>query len=438
MKHFDNSFLYKLQLVFAYKDILRNHVGPISLSYFKKFRQSQLEAAHQLRGKDKLEVAFFLTIPGMWKSDEVFKAMLNHPSYHPYIVIYPYSVYKEFDKAEIRDTIERTRQFIEAKGYEYIIPYDEQKNKWLDVKKIKSPDIVFFSTPYKDSLPKYFIYHFRNTLTCYVPYGYSSLNMYRVNYDLIFHNLIGMHFVETELHKKMATEHSRNKGANIYVTGYPATEVFLNKDYMPQNLWKPQSKDKKKVIYAPHHSIDNTEYPSVFLDTCEDMLKIAEKYADDIQFVFKPHQLLKFKLQQIWGVEKTEDYYNKWATMENTQLVSDGYEDLFLTSDAMIHDCGSFTTEYLFTKKPVMYMCRSTDMTNKFNEFGKNSFACHYHGNTAKDFDHFLQNVVVNGDDSMRDDRERFFNEYLCPKDGVLPSRKILEIIEQFIKGTVV
>ena len=85
-----------------------------------------------------------------------------------------------------------------------------------------------------------------------------------------------------------------------------------------------------------------------------------------------------------------------------------------------------------------MYMCRSTDMTNKFNEFGKNSFACHYHGNTAKDFDHFLQNVVVNGDDSMRDDRERFFNEYLCPKDGVLPSRKILEIIEQFIKGTVV
>lgn len=435
MKDFDTSFLYKLRLIFAYKDILRNHGGPISLSYFDKFRQSQLNAAHRLKGKEKLEVAFFLTIPGMWKSDEVFKAMLNHPSYHPYIVIYPYSVYKEFDKNEIRNAIERTKQFVEAKGYEYIIPYDEQRDKWLDVRKTKSPDIVFFSSPYKDSLPQYFIYHFRDTLTCYVPYGYSSLNMYKVNYDMIFHNLIGLHFVETELHKKMATDHSRNHGANIYVTGYPATEVFLNSEYIPKNLWKSQSKIKKKVIYAPHHSIDKVDYPSVFLETCEGVLDIAKKFKDQIQFVFKPHQLLKFKLQQVWGVEKTEEYYNKWATMENTQLVSDGYEDLFLTSDAMIHDCGSFTTEYLFTKKPVMYLCQNVDMTDKFNEFGVNSFACHYHGSSIQEIDDFLQKVVLDGIDSMKDQREQFFDEYLKLKDGIMPSKKILEVIENVING---
>ena len=435
MKDFDETFLYKLRLVLAYKDILRNHGGPISLSYFNKFRQSQLDAAHRLCGKDKLEVAFFLTIPGMWKSDEVFKAMLKHPSYHPYIVIYPYSIYKEFDKKEVQNTIERTKQFIEAKGYEYIIPYDEKKDKWLDVRKIQSPDIVFFSTPYKDSLPRYFIYHFRDTLTCYVPYGYSSLNMYRVNYDLIFHNLIGLHFVETELHKKMATEHSRNKGDNIYVTGYPATEVFLNTEYKPRDLWKSQSKRKKRVIYAPHHSIDKADYPSVFLETCEDMLRLAEKHSDDIQFVFKPHQLLKFKLQKVWGVKKTEEYYTKWATMENTQLVSDGYEDLFLTSDAMIHDCGSFTTEYLFTQKPVMYLCRDVDMTDKFNEFGVNSFNCHYHGHSSEDVDFFLQEVVVKGNDAMQTRREQFFDEYLKPKDGIMPSQKILEVIGDMING---
>ena len=166
MKDFDKSFLYKLRLVVAYKDIFRNHGGPFSLFYFNQFRQAQLKAAHRLAGKEKLEVAFFLTIPGMWKSDEVFKAMLNNPSYHPYIVIYPYSAYKEFDKKEIRKAIERTKAFIEAKGYEYIVPYDEQRDKWLDVKKIKSPDMVFFSTPYKDSLPQYFVYNFKNWIIC--------------------------------------------------------------------------------------------------------------------------------------------------------------------------------------------------------------------------------------------------------------------------------
>ena len=192
---------------------------------------------------------------------------------------------------------------------------------------------------------------------------------------------------------------------------------------------------KKKVIFAPHHSIDNPKYPSVFLEVCEEMLKVAEKYSKDIQFVFKPHQVLKFKLQQLWGVEKTEEYYKRWDALENTQLVSDGYVDLFLTSDAMIHDCGSFTTEYLFTQKPVMYMCSGSDMTDKFNEFGIHSFNCHYQGRSSDDIERFLQEVVIEGNDPMRPKREQFFEEYLKPKDGLLPSQKIIQVLEEMIDG---
>lgn len=436
MKNFDETFAYKFKLAFAYHDVLRNYFKPVYKCYFKKFRQSQLEAARRLQGKACLEVAFFLTIPGMWKSDEVFKAMLLDPRYHPYVVIYPYSIYKGFDTEEVLQTMERTRKFVEEKGFEYVIPYDQKANKWLDVKKLRKPDIVFFSTPYKDSLPMYFVEYFRDVLTCYVPYGFSSLNMYKVNYDLIFHNLVGLHFVETDLHRKMAVEHSRNKGANVLVTGYPATEVFLNQYYKPKDQWKSQPHPKKKVIYAPHHSIDKPEYPSVFLETCEEMLQIAEKFKDSVQFVFKPHQLLKFKLQQLLGIEKTEEYYHRWDELENTQLVSDGYVDLFMTSDAMIHDSGSFTTEYLFTRKPVMYLCRKDmEMTDKFNEFGIQSFSCHYHGQTTEDVERFLREVVLEGHDPMRLQREQFFEDYLKPKDGLLPSRKVLRVLEDFIEG---
>lgn len=436
MKDFDRSFLFKLRVLLAYRDLLRNHFSPVSLPYFRSFRQAQLRAARQLMGKKQLEVAFFLTIPGMWKSDEVFKAMLQDVRYHPYIVIYPYSRYKEFSQNEVLRTVERTRLYIEQKGYEYVVPYDKARGKWVDLKELRNPDVVFFSTPYKDSSPKYFLYNYRNTLTCYVPYGFSSLKMYKTNYDMLFHNLVGLHFVETDLHREMAIEHSRNKGANIVVTGYPATEVFLRKDYIPENQWKFQGRVKKKVIYAPHHSIDQANYPSVFLDICEDVLRIAEEFSDSIQFVFKPHQLLKFKLQQVWGEKKTTEYYNRWDRLDNTQLVSDGYVDLFLTSDAMIHDCGSFTTEYLFTLKPVMYLCRKdTDMTDKFNEFGIKSFNCHYQGQTAEDVERFLREVVLENQDPMRSQREQFFEEYLKPKDGLLPSQKILKVLEDTIEG---
>lgn len=434
MKSYDESVLYKLRLLVAYHDLFRNHFSLSYQRYSKRFRKSQINAAKKLKDKDCLNVLFFLTIPGMWKLDSVYRKMADNPHFNPTIVIYPYSVFKGFEKEEIDTTLQRTEKFVKDNGYNYVIPFDKKSDKWLDPKKIYNPDIVFFCTPYKDALPQYFIYHYKDVLTCYLPYAFSSVKNYHTNYGLIFHNLVGLFFMETELHKAMAIEHSRNNGENAVVSGYPATEVFLQQDYLPKDLWKPQPHIKKRVIWAPHHSIDESLNISTFLDTCDAMLEMAEKFADDIQIVFKPHQLLKFKLQQIWGVEKTEEYYRRWDSMANTQLVSDGYVDLFLTSDAMMHDCGSFTTEYLFTRKPVMYLCRKdSNMEEKFNEFGVQSFRCHYQGQTAEDVERFLRDVVLGGDDPMKEQRERFFDEHLKPKDGVLPSQKIIEIIEQAI-----
>ncbi len=435
MKSYDNSLRYKLRLIWAYKDVVRNHAGFATRRYVKSFRKSQLSAARRLQGKDKIDVAFFLTIPGMWKSDYLFMAMRDNPRYHPYIVIYPYSWYKGFSQAEVEATVERTRRYVEDKGFEYVIPYDRKRRKWQDVKKTLSPDIVVFSTPYKDLPSQYFIYHFRDKLTCYVPYGFSSLNMKGVNYDLIFHNLVGLHFVETDLHKEMAAEYSRNKGENVVVTGYPGTEVFLHDDYTPIDQWKKQSVEKKRVIWAPHHTIDSTMELSTFLLRCDDMLALAEKYKDYIQFAFKPHQLLKFKLQQLWGAEKTEAYYAKWATMENAQLEESSYVDYFLTSDAMIHDCGSFTTEYLFVNKPVMYLTHDEKFAERFNRFGAKAFDCHYHGADVDEIERFLDEVVLHGQDPKRKQREQFYRQYLKPIDGMMPSERIFYEIEKLINS---
>ena len=112
MKPIDNSFWFKLRVIMAHKDVLRNHCKPITNWYIKRFRRSQLQAAHKLKGKSCLEVALFLSVPGMWKHDALFEAMRSNSRYHPYVVVFPYSTYKEYDKEELRRMLQRTYDFI--------------------------------------------------------------------------------------------------------------------------------------------------------------------------------------------------------------------------------------------------------------------------------------------------------------------------------------
>lgn len=436
MRSPDNSLSYRLRLLIAYHDLLRSKVPWITKRYMHTFRQRQLSAARSLKDKECIEVAFFLTIPGMWKADYLFRAMQTNSHYHPYVVIYPYSQYKGFEQSEIDETLERTRAFVEDKGYEYVVPYDSKKRRWQDVNRTLSPDIVFFASPYKDHLPQYFIYHFRDRLTCYIPYGFTNFSsLYHANYDLLFMNLVGCFFLETPVHRQLAEQYSRCKGVNAVVSGYPGTEVFLDPDYVPRNVWKPQATPKKRVIWAPHHSIEDTFALSTFLLYADDMVRLAEKYKERIQFVFKPHQLLKFKLQQQWGEQRVAEYYSYWQSMENTQLEESSYVDLFLTSDAMVHDSGSFTTEYLFTQKPVMFLVRSDAVRSKFSPLGAQMFDAHYHGHCADDIDRFLADVVLGANDPMAGIRQEVYDKNLGPIDGMLPSQKIISEIEKLINA---
>ena len=131
-------------------------VFPIS----KQNVDSSRLAAQKLKGKDVIEVAFFLSIPGMWKADYLFRRMQQDPHFHPYIVIIPYTAFKNFDKAEAEKTLRRTERFVQERGFEYVIPYDRKTGRWRDIRKQENPDIVFYTLPYKALEYKYFVYNF--------------------------------------------------------------------------------------------------------------------------------------------------------------------------------------------------------------------------------------------------------------------------------------
>ena len=154
------------------------------------------------------------------------------------------------------------------------------------------------------------------------------------------------------------------------------------------------------------------------------MIELAKKYSDSVCFVFKPHPLLKNKLYKKWGKEKTDSYYHLWEEMENTSLNEGAYENLFIESDAMIHDSASFIVEYLYLNKPVMRTLNGEDLKVLYNTFGLQCIDNHYIAQNKEDIEQFIKNVI-DGKDPMKEQRTKFVNEMLIPQGS--PSQNIID-----------
>jgi hypothetical protein len=68
-----------------------------------------------------------------------------------------------------------------------------------------------------------------------------------------------------------------------------------------------------------------------------------------------------------------------------------------------------------------------------FNDFGKLSFQQYYKACNTDDIIRFLEEVVLKGNDLLKESREKFFEEYLAPFNGKMPSENIIEAIENKI-----
>lgn len=395
-----------------------------------RVRKVQVHKVEQLHHQEKCRVVFFIQTPSVWKYDALYRKLESSAYFEPLVVVSPYNVHLIYDKNECFKVMKQTEDFAREKGYNYTSAYDWKTNRWKDIKKIYHPDIVFFAKPYKDTLPAYHIYNFMDTLTLYTSYGVNCLTNFHNNYELPFHSLLWKFLLETEFQKQYAEQYEKSHGDNAEIIGTLVLEDLMDSDYKPKDVWKPQESKKKRIIWAPHHTVDYLFNFSNFLNYCEDMLQLAEKYQEEIQVAFKPHPVLKFKLINIWGLEKTEDYYNRWANLANGQIEQGDYIDLFKTSDAMIHDCGSFTAEYLYTQKPVLFQIRDEKVKEEFNSFGQMCLDQHYLAYSIEETEKFIREVVIAGKDPKKAEREQFYKQYLYPKDGIMPSEKIFNILK--------
>ena len=423
------SFLHK-NIAFIYYKIFRIEILKYHVFLFKQYCY-----LNKLRYKDKITVVFFAMNVPMWRYQDLYIIMRKNTRFKVYIVLSP------------AQTMSKEQQELDLKSLRYyfnqnnisIIDFDSEGNKPpYDIRSQLKPDILFYPQPYEKILVKEHRFRqFLDKLICYYPYAFWTSGG-KWSYDTFFHNHAWKLFYSTQLNYEDARMIAANKGRNVIVTGYPNADHFLREP--SKNPWKKQYFIKKKVIWAPHFTIEEGISKlniSNFLWMAEKMLEIAHEYSDTIQFAFKPHPRLKTELYKnlFWGKAKTDDYYHKWETMDNTQLETDEYINLFLTSDAMIHDCSSFTVEYLYTHNPVLYISQDIEiLKDKKNLLGKKALDCHYIAKTKDDIIHFINEIIINGKDSMANIRSNFYQEQLLPPHGRTVAQNTIDVLYKSLR----
>ena len=418
-----------------YKDALRGKVEEVPIfdlknaNAYKKQKRIK-EIRQRISQGQKAKICLFVSRLSCWSMEQLYNLLEVSPYFEPTIVVKPFM---NQGKEAMIDYMDTTYDALNAKGLRVIKTYDKATDTFLDIKETLDPDIVFYTKYWRPQFHEnYYITNFLDRPTFYTSYCFDIAKHDAVmNYDL--NNAVDKYFMASDIHKEMAQNVMKNGAENVCVSGAPKLDLLLDNSGVVTDVWKQQNKVKKRIIWAPHHSdaFPNNLYQfNAFFELSEYMLELAERYKDSVQFAFKPHPMLKPKLNEKWGKEEADRYYQIWEERENTQLETGEFIDLFKTSDAMIFDSISFIAEYTAVNKPALFTI-GAETRVQLNDFGMINFEVLYKTslNLKKDIDEFVKKVVIEGVDEKREARENFIQDYLQPPHGKTASENIYDCI---------
>lgn len=401
----------------------------------RQIKKARLSIIKKFKKGEKLNICIQVCRPGLWNYDYLYKILKNSPYFNPSILIMPDKNYKrEMHKLYFDQCYDELVQM----GYTPFKGFDFESNKLLNIRKEINPDIILYTDFWKPHFfNSFYITSFLDKITFLNEYGFSVMqDELTCNFEL--NNLVDGYFRPTSIHLEMSKKIMNNQGKNVKITGTPKLDSILDKNRKFNDIWKPQEKQKKRVIWAPHYNSKTSArmyQNDGFWYLYDYMLELATKFKDEIQFVFRPHPVLYQALEKEWGLEKTQEYYQAWDDLENGQYFNGDFADLFTTSDAMIMDCCSFMAEYTAFNKPLFHTVTHTSRTN-LNEFGKILYKNFYvpKNDLKEDIENFIQDVVINGNDYKKDQRTQFVQQHFGKINGKTASENIYDEIIKFLE----
>lgn len=368
-----------------------------------------LKIQKSLKKKQKLSVGFYVVYDSSWGARPLYEKMQGDSTFFTKIVVCP-DVARgiENEKQILNQVYERLSKKYGSENV--LLSYDNKQKKYIDYSDLF--DIINLSNPYDEMTIEFYQVKYlnsKNKLCFYNSYGYQG----KLRYDIDLmksdtFNLFWRLFVDNQATKEIAINEQYIKGKNVIVSGCCKMDDF----HITTETKDNSSRYVRTVIIAPHHTVDQSNLNlSNFLLYADFFKELPLRYPQ-IKFIFRPHPLLftKLRREDFWGEKKVSEYIEQITSNKNLVYSTEGeYFDVFNESDALIDDCGSFLAEYFYTGKPQCYMLRSKEQFDtEYLDFGKKFFDYVYKAFSKEDIIHFIDDVVLNKNDPLKDSRLSF------------------------------
>lgn len=344
----------------------------------------------RIRIKKKIKVWIMVFLDSVWAYDNLYQLFEDSDRFEPLVVIV---------NSQNRKRNESNKILLESKGYRYVM--------FRDTKELGEPDLVMYPTMYKQYEKNINICDRKiSSLIFCIPYTFWCDIESDHLLDSKNSNVLWRFYAPTNIHKKMGYDLNLIGNMNMRYSGYPKLDDFLQ--------IKKKPSEKKIIIYAPG-LVSTSEVANfgTFHLNGEDILEIAERTSDRINWIFRPHPILGNAMIRIgkYTSKTYEDYLARWKKIKGAKVsVGGSYNELFVNSDAMITDAISFVSTYQYTGNPLLYLDKEGKLY--LNEYGTQLHKVIYHSNynDINGIKKFIENILE-GKDELCSIRKSFYNE---------------------------
>ena len=369
--------------------------------------------------KRKLKVVFLNSENAKWVYQAIYEEFAKNPKFDVQVLITVREklLKDKYKFLEYKKLAEKDYNFFKKLGFNVDYAFDFKKKEYINLEKFK-PDIIFYEQPWDLCELQSIKNTSQYALPLYCAYG-SCITNGTNEYSEPFYRDVYTYFLDNECVKKVLLEHGCREQA-LVPCGQLKLDAYLKPTNKSNIIWKSQN--KKRVIYAPHHSF----YKGSVLGfgTFDWNYKFFFSFAKnhpEIEFIIKPHPELKRQIvkQGLMSISEMTQYFEMWENLPNAQVYEYGnYFDMFKTSDLLITDCNSFLYEYLPTKKPVIHLISESSVGH--NSFGEKIISGYYPAKNLEEIKLQLDLVLFKNQDSLLPVREKIIaNDLIQPQGGV-------------------
>ena len=379
---------------------------------------------------ETINVVFQSYSAAQWPSEGVYRRFEQTSNVSAKILVSPLV---DRNKESGIDSYKKSLSWYKENGYSVLEGMNSDTLEMYEWDKLGGyPDVLYQLSSWFTSLPcsQWFSKLPLRCLVAYIPYSLYLANnndgSYAIQavYNKEIVNVMWRVYCDSKHNLDGYKKYQLLHGKNVRYSGYAKMDYFYSDDLLDEegirNIWKiPEDKKSdeiKKIIIAPHYSVsdEGTLLFSTFKKNAWFWLYLAEKYRNKVSFIFKPHPNLRWasvECKLFKNYEEYDEYIARWNRLSNGKAVQEAsYLDIFKTSDALIMDSISFMGEYLYSGKPVLFLTRPEQC---FMDIGKRILDSFYKvpGDNYSEIEEFIQNVVINENDSMKTQREKVFKQ---------------------------